>query len=166
MSIQDKEIFYQRVELDYSLNALEPIFKKEIMEDHYNGNHKAYEKNLNLILANLEENVKASIKENFPHPTQLLQNIENHEKLPISPQVKAGVRFYGGGLVNHNLFFSHLAPQNISSTEREKNERVEKNFLQGLQNSGFAGLDGLKKELISAAASNLIGDRYGGSYWA
>ena len=164
--IKNEEIFYQRVDLDYSLNALEPYISEEIMNDHYNGNHKAYEKNLNLILASLEKNVKASIKENFLRPTQLLQNIENYEKLPISPEVKAGIRFYGGGLTNHNLFFSHLAPQNISSTEREENKRVGKKFLQELQNSGFDGLDGLKKELINAAANNLIGDRYGGSYWA
>src|ERR1043165_1233776 len=92
--IKNEEIFYQRVDLDYSLNALEPYISEEIMNDHYNGNHKAYEKNLNLILSNLEKNTKASIKENFPQLTQLLQNIENCKKLPISPQIKAGIRFY------------------------------------------------------------------------
>ena len=143
---------------------MEPYISEEIMNDHYNGNHKAYEENLNLILANLEENTKTSIKKNFPHLPQLLKNIENYEKLPVSPQVKAGIRFYGGGLTNHNFFFNHLAPQNIPSIERETNERVEKNFLQALHSSGFIGLDGLKKELINAAKSNLIGDRYGGSY--
>ena len=62
--IKNEEIFYQRVDLDYSLNALEPYISEEIMNDHYNGNHKAYEENLNLILANLEENTKTSIKKN------------------------------------------------------------------------------------------------------
>src|SRR5688572_10416698 len=120
MEIQNNEIFYERIELDYLLNALEPYISKEIMESHYNGNHKAYEKNLNLILNNLTENVKVIIKKSSL--AQLLQNIE---KLPVSPLVKAGIRFYGGGLINHNLFFSHLAPQNISPTERVANERVE-----------------------------------------
>lgn len=161
MPIQDKEFFYYRTELDYSLNALEPHISEEIMNDHYNGNHKSYEENLNLFLSNLEKNTKESIKKNFSILSQLLKNIE---KLPVSPLVKAGIRFYGGGLINHNLFFSHLAPQNISPTEREANEQVGKKFLLELQNSGFAGLDGLKKELINAAKSNLIGDRYGGSY--
>src|SRR3954447_3766968 len=132
------------------------------MNDHYNGNHQAYEKNLNLILTSLEENTKASIKKNFPHLSQLLKNIE---KLPISPLAKAGIRYHGGGLINHNLFFNHLAPQNIPPIERESNEQVEKGFLQALHNSGFAGLDGLKKELISAAESNLVdGTYYEGSY--
>jgi len=158
---QNKEVFYQRTELDYSLNALEPYLSEEIMNDHYNGNHKAYEENLNLILASLEENTKASIKKNFPFLNQFLQNIE---KLPVSSRVKAGIRFYGGGLINHNLFFNHLAPQNIPQSEKEVNERVGKSFLQELQNSGFGGLDGLKKELISTAASNLIGDTFCGSY--
>lgn len=160
--IKNEEFFYYRIDLDYSLNALEPYISKEIMDDHYNGNHKAYEKNLNLILTNLEGNIKEIIKKNFSHLSELLKNIE---KLPVSPQTKAGIRYYGGGLINHNLFFNHLASQNISSMEREFNERVEKVFLQALHNNGFAGLDGLKKELISAAESNLIDSTdYEGSY--
>jgi len=154
------EIFYQRINLVkefYPLNALEPHISKEIMDDHYNGNHKLYEENLNLVLSQLAENQKKELRENYANLEKLLQNLEN---LPFSPSVKAKIRFYGGGLINHNLFFSHLASQIVSAEEKLEQEQVSEEFLKALWNDGFEGLDGLKTQLIDEALNNL-----GGSYW-
>ena len=72
------EIIYQRIDLAeyYSLNALEPHISREIMSDHYNGNHKLYENNLNLVLSRLEEGERENIKKNYLDLEKLLQNLK------------------------------------------------------------------------------------------
>jgi len=160
------EIIYRRINLVgefYPLNALEPYISREIMDDHYNGNHKLYEENLNLVFSQLEENEKEDIKEKYSDLEKLLQNLGSS---PFSPLVKAKIRFYGGGLINHNLFFAHLASQIISAEEKAKQEQVSEEFLKALRNDGFEGLDELKIKLINEALDNLVGDvSYEGSYW-
>lgn len=160
---KEPEIIYQRINLDeyYPLHALEPHISQEIMDDHYNGNHKLYEKNLNLVLSQLEKREQENIKKNYPNLEKLLQDLE---KLSFSPLVKAEIRFHGGGLVNHNLFFSHLASQIISIEEKGRQERVSEDFLKTLKNDGFDGLDDLKERLIKKSLNNFIGDIRCGSY--
>ena len=158
------ETIYWRIDLDefYPLSALEPYISREIMDDHYNGNHKLYEKNLNLTLSQLEEREQENIKKNYPDLEKLLQSLEN---LPFSSLVKAKIRFYGGGLINHNLFFGHLASQIVSAEEKMKQEQVSEDFLKALQNDGLGGLDELKVKLINEALNNFVGNvRYEGSY--
>ncbi|WP_339025304.1 superoxide dismutase [Spiroplasma endosymbiont of Agriotes lineatus] len=89
---------FQRKELNYSLDALEPIISKETMDYHYNKHHKAYEDGLNNTLAKLENNNK---------PTDLNQLMRDYLTLPNEYHV--GIRQFGGGLINHNFFFSILA---------------------------------------------------------
>lgn len=158
------EIIYQRIDLAeyYSLNALEPHISREIMSDHYNGNHKLYENNLNLVLSRLEEGERENIKKNYLDLEKLLQNLK---KLPFPPSVRAEIRFYGGGLINHNLFFSHLASQIIFDEEKEKQKWVSEDFLKALHNDGFDGLDDLKGKLIDEALNNFVSDLRCGSYW-
>lgn len=157
------EIIYQRISLVefYPLHALEPYISKEIMDDHYNGNHKLYEKNLNLVLSQLEKKEQEDLKKNYPNLEKLLLDLE---KLPFSPLVKAKIRFHGGGLINHNLFFSHLASQIVSAEEKGRQERVSEDFLKALKNDGFDGLDDLKEKLIAEALNNFIGNIHCGSY--
>ncbi|WP_342263282.1 MULTISPECIES: superoxide dismutase [unclassified Spiroplasma] len=89
---------FQRKELNYSLDALEPIISKETMDYHYNKHHKAYEDGLNNTLAKLENNNQ---------PTDLNQLMRDYLTLPNECHV--GIRQFGGGLINHNFFFSILA---------------------------------------------------------
>jgi len=98
----------------------------------------------------------------YPSLEKLLQNLES---LPFSSSLKAKIRFYGGGLVNHNLFFSHLASQIVFSEEKEKQKQVSEDFLKALRDDGFQGLDELKTKLIDESLNNFIGNvRYEGSY--
>lgn len=159
------EVIYRRINLVefYPLNALEPYISREIMDDHYNGNHKLYEENLNLVFSQLEENKKKDIKEKYPDLEKLLQNLGS---LSFPPLVKAKIRFYGGGLINHNLFFAHLASQIVSAEEKMKQEQVSEDFLKALRNDGFEGLDELKNKLVNESLNNLVDNiRYEGSYW-
>jgi superoxide dismutase len=157
------EFFYRRIELEefYPLRALEPYISYEIMNDHYHGNHKLYEKNLNSVLFQLEANQQENIKKNYPDLEKLLQNLE---KLPFAPAVRTEIRFQGGGLVNHNLFFSHLASQIVSVEEKNKQELVSEDFLKALRKDGFEGLDDLKTRLIAEALNNSIDSIRYGSY--
>lgn len=157
------EIIYRRINLVefYPLHALEPYISREIMDDHYNGNHKLYEKNLNLVLSQLKASEQENIRKNYPDLEKLLQNLE---RLPFSPSVRAEIRFHGGGLINHNLFFSHLASQIVSVEEKGKQELVSEDFLKVLRDDGFDGLDDLKTKLIDEALNNFIGDIRCGSY--
>ncbi|RHZ35762.1 superoxide dismutase [endosymbiont GvMRE of Glomus versiforme] len=150
------ETIYQRVNLDYELKDLEPHIPEVIMNDHYNGNHKGYETNLNLILAKLEKDKKEYIKNNYPDLRSLLQNLD---KLSLIPQIKEAIRFQAGGLINHNYFFWHLA-KDKTNTSRD--------FLEALRDSGFDSLDpqsDLKEQLIKQALDPTINGIVYGSYW-
>src|SRR2546423_9319608 len=101
----EKEIiFYKRINLPYSLNSLEPIISSFAMNIHYEILHKKYEKNL------ANQQLAEEIKEKYPILEQLLKNIK---EIPL--KLRRGVRFFGGGLSNHNFFFSHLTKPNSQS---------------------------------------------------
>ncbi|CAG8437474.1 6954_t:CDS:2 [Ambispora leptoticha] len=64
---------------------------------HYEILHKNYEVKLGETLRGTE------IEKQFDTLEELMQNLEN-----LPPEIKNDVRFFGGGLVNHNFFFTHL----------------------------------------------------------
>src|SRR4051794_16111733 len=97
---------YQRTTLPYELNDLEPIISYHTMHWHYNFLHRNYETKLNQVLQGVE------IEKDYPHLENLLTNLN---KLPS--ELKEEVRFFGGGLLNHNFFFCHLTPPNSPLTE-------------------------------------------------
>ena len=82
------------------------------MKYHYGILHKNYE-------IKLEEALKGPrVEKQFPSLENLLENLD---KLP--DELREDVRFFGGGLINHNFFFIHLTEMSKSS---------EKNISQGL----------------------------------
>jgi Fe-Mn family superoxide dismutase len=124
---------YRRIKLPYQLNELEPVIYFQTMQNHYIILHKNYEDKLNEILQRFELNEKFSSLKNL---------MENLEKVPI--ELREDVRFFGGGLINHNFFFTHLGkfhPNN--NTEGIINH----NLLKKIQKN-FSNLERLKKELI------------------
>lgn len=71
----------------YAYDALEPVISKEIMELHHMKHHQTYVTNLN----------------------KLLEGADNDD-LPASIAKQAGVKFNGGGHINHSVFWTNLAP--------------------------------------------------------
>jgi len=65
---------------------------------HYDILHKNYEEKLNEVVWGLK------LEEQFPTLEKLMENLEQ-----LSEKIKDDVRFFGGGLINHNFFFAHLA---------------------------------------------------------
>jgi len=130
---------YQRKGLTYDLNELEPIISFKTMHYHYNVLHKNYEIKLNETLRGTK------MDETFPSLEELMENLG---KLPA--ELKEEVRFFGGGLINHNFFFLHLTPFKISRKEYEFEEKISLALLNLIQEK-FTNLERLKKELVKSA---------------
>ncbi|VYU28929.1 superoxide dismutase [Clostridium tertium] len=124
---------YKRIELPYGFNSLEPYIDEATMKTHYGKHHLAYETNLNKALENNEEYTKGKTLE------QLLKNIN---ELPEG--IKTAVINNGGGVSNHNLYFSILSPNAKKAPEGKLLEAINKTF---------GSVDNLKEELNNASIS-------------
>ncbi|MDU5108129.1 superoxide dismutase [Clostridium sp.] len=124
---------YNRIELPYDYNALEPYIDEETMRTHYDKHHKTYETNLNKALENHEEYAKGKT---------LAQLLKSVNELP--EDVKTPVINNGGGVVNHNLFFSILSPNAKKAPEGKLLEEINKTF---------GSVDKLKEDLSNAAVT-------------
>jgi len=124
---------YNRIELPYDYNALEPYIDEETMRTHYDKHHKTYETNLNKALENHEE---------FAKGKTLAQLLKSVNELP--EDVKTPVINNGGGVVNHNLFFSILSPNAKKAPEGKLLEEINKTF---------GSVDKLKEDLSNAAVT-------------
>ena len=82
---------YQLPELPYDFNALEPVISAEIMELHYKKHHMAYVTNLNTALEKYHE-------------------AETKNDVASMIALQAGIKFNGGGHINHSIFWTILAP--------------------------------------------------------
>src|SRR4051794_3872702 len=142
---------YQRIEeLPYKLNELEPILSYNTMNWHYNFLHLNYEIKLDEVLRGIE------VEKDYPRLENLLTNLN---RLPA--ELKEEVRFFGGGLLNHNFFFQHLARPNSPLTQPKVNEELlslteqflqKKNLLGNtLSLQDFSPFEKLKRELVKSA---------------
>ncbi|XP_039275619.1 superoxide dismutase [Mn], mitochondrial isoform X1 [Nilaparvata lugens] len=120
-------------ELPYAYDALEPIICKEIMELHHKKHHQTYVNNLNA----LEEKFAEAVKKN-----------DVSTIIALEP----GLRFNGGGHINHSIFWKNLSP-NASKLQGELCDLVVQSFgsvadmqkklataANGVQGSGWAWL--------------------------
>jgi Fe-Mn family superoxide dismutase len=78
-------------DLPYDFGALEPIISGEIMQIHHSKHHNAYVTNLNIGMEKLED---AKAKNDINAILSLQQ----------------GLKFNGGGHINHSIFWQNLAP--------------------------------------------------------
>lgn len=141
---------YSRIKLPYELNDLEPLVSYQTMYWHYNFLHRNYELKLNETLTGTE------IEKKYPSLENLMVNLD---KLPS--EIKEEVRFFGGGLINHNFFFRHLVKPNSPSAEPKIEERLLNLIREFLQNQKLLGntlslqdrseWEKLKKELVKSA---------------
>ena len=128
---------YQRIKLPYELNELEPIIYFKTMYYHYHILHKNYE-------VKLAEALGGTDLEEFPTLEELMKNLK---RLPS--EIKEEVHFFGGGLINHNFYFTHLTKFKVSSKEPEFEEKIGLGLLNLIQEK-FTNLEKLKKELLKS----------------
>lgn len=89
---------FELPKLPYALDALEPVISKEIMDLHYNKHHNTYIQNLNKLLEQYEE-------------------AEKKHDVAAMISLQSGIKFNGGGYVNHAIFWTNLAPKSQGGGE-------------------------------------------------
>jgi len=78
-------------ELPYAYNALEPTISAEIMQIHHTKHHAAYVANLNVAEEKLTE-------------------AKGKNDVSAIIALGAGLKFNGGGHLNHSIFWQNLSP--------------------------------------------------------
>src|SRR4051812_37894502 len=116
---------FKRIQLPYALNSLEPYISRDTMDNHYNILHRAYEENLNKVWESIGDS-----KQKYSDLKEILRNLEQ-----LPPEVREEIRYQGGGLINHNFFFSLLAL---------KKNQVSPQFLKDVYRD-FGNLENLKR---------------------
>ncbi|MBS5939658.1 superoxide dismutase [Clostridium sp.] len=124
---------YNKIELPFEYNALEPYIDEETVKTHYGKHLQTYETNLNKALEGYEEYTKGKTLD------QLIKNLAD-----LPEEIRTAVVNNGGGVSNHNLYFSILSPN--------ANKSPEGKFLEEI-NKTFGSLENLKEELTNAAIS-------------
>lgn len=131
---------FDKIKLPYSYNALEPYIDALTVEIHYTKHLQKYVDTLNSILKGYERIINGKSLE------QILENIDILPK-----KIRQDVINQGGGVSNHNLYFSILSPNS--------KKRPEGKLLNEI-NKTFGSVEKLKAELSNAAISQ-FGSGYG-----
>ncbi len=131
---------FELMPLPYEYEALEPYIDAETLHYHHDKHLKTYVDNLNNALKDYPELQNASL-------TTLLVNIEE-----LPPAVQNAVRNNGGGVFNHNLYFSAMrSPREDNKPTGTLAERINKQF---------GSFEGFKNEL-AAKSIGQFGSGYG-----
>ena len=130
----------EKVKLPYGFDDLEPYIDGETVRIHYTKHLQTYVDKVNDIL----KNYKA-----FFNNDTLVDMLKDLNSIP--EEIRQGVINNGGGVLNHNLYFSILSPNPKKEPE---------GCLLGAINKSFGNVDNLKKKL-SDASINQFGSGYG-----
>ncbi|HBJ2622377.1 TPA: superoxide dismutase [Clostridium botulinum] len=131
---------FNKIELPYNYDALEPYIDKETVDIHYNKHLQTYVNNLNNILKGHEE---------FMNGKSLGKILSDVNSIP--EEIRQGVINQGGGVFNHNLYFSILSPTPKKAPEGKLLDEI---------NNSFGNLEDLKDK-ISNTAIGQFGSGYG-----
>lgn len=102
------------IKLPYSYDALEPYISEETMKYHYDKYHRGYLASLKEIL---DKHPKVFASYNFETKGELNRLLSNYCKLEDTcedkencnvKKLQSNIRQFGGGVINHNFFFSIL----------------------------------------------------------
>jgi len=131
---------YDKIELPYSYNALEPYIDEETVKIHYNKHLQGYVNKLNKVLEGYEKFTKGKTLE------EILSNVNKMPK-----EIRQDVINQGGGVSNHNLYFSILSPHPKKHPEGKLFKEI---------NRTFEDLDMLIEQ-VSEIAIDQFGSGYG-----
>lgn len=132
---------YNKIDLPYAYNALEPYIGAATVETHYSKHLQTYVEKLNATLESWGE------WDSTTHSLEAL--LANPEQIPVG--IRQAVINNGGGVYNHNLYFSILSPNPKKEPEGKLLEEINKTF---------GDLAGLKDQLTNASI-NQFGSGYG-----
>ena len=126
-------MIYEKIQLPYTFDALEPYIDSKTVELHYTKHLQGYVTKINKIFEGYESFIKGKT---------LSEILSKPKKIPKS--IRCDVINNGGGVVNHNLFFSILYPNAKKMPEGKLLEEI---------NNSFGSIEILKKKMSNAAMS-------------
>lgn len=129
---------YELPKLKYDFDALEPYMDAKTVEIHYTKHHQTYTDKLNAILEKYPDLQKRPIED-------LLKGLNT---LVMEEKDRTALKNFGGGYVNHNLFWEIMGPK------KEPNQE-----LVGKIEKAFGSIDKFKEQ-FSNAATNHFGSGY------
>ncbi len=130
---------HELMKLPYSYDALEPYIDTLTMTIHHSKHHQAYVDNLNLALDKHPELYEKTL-------SALLGNLD-----AVPEDIRTAVRNNGGGVYNHDFFFSSL---------KKNPEGMPEGALLGAIVKAFGSFQGFKDAFANAAKTRF------GSGWA
>lgn len=131
---------FEKIKLPYSYNSLEPYIDEETVRIHYTKHLQSYVDNLNAALKGYEK---------FTHNKSLEDILSNVNSIPR--KIKKTVINQGGGVSNHNIYFSLLSPDPKTKPEGKLFREITKTF---------GSFELFKKELTMVSI-NQFGSGYG-----
>jgi len=126
------------MKLNYEYNELEPYIDAQTMETHHSKHHQGYVDKFNAAIENSELKEK-SVEE-------ILKNLDQ-----IPEEIKQAVINNGGGVFNHNFFFTTIKKEVPLNPESEIGKAITEKF---------KSLDNFKEQFSNAATTQF------GSGWA
>lgn len=108
---------FEKIILPYEYESLEPYIDTSTLEVHYEKHLDGYVKNLNRFILGYEEFTQGKNLE------EILCNIE-----AIPREIRQQVINNGGGVLNHNFYFSILSPNGKREPEGELLEKIKQSY--------------------------------------
>jgi len=110
-------MMFDKMKLSYEYNELEPYIDALTVETHYGKHLQTYVNNLNALLEGHGEFTEGKTLE------EILSNTNN-----IPENIRQGVINQGGGVANHNFYFSILSPKPKNAPEGKLLEAINNKF--------------------------------------
>src|SRR5436305_6680007 len=98
------------------------------MRYHYIILHKNYELKLLETIRRKKTEEESEIEKKFPNLIKLMENLEQ-----LPEEIRKNIRFFGGGLINHNFFFSHLTKFKVQPADYQVEKRINSALLSLIQ---------------------------------
>lgn len=130
---------YKSIELPFKADALEPYIDKETVETHYGKHLQGYVNKTNELFKGHED---------FTEGKTLEEILTDTSKIPV--EIRQGVINQGGGVVNHNFYFSILGPAKGKGPSGKLLEDINKTF---------GSFEEMKKK-VTEVATGLFGSGY------
>ncbi len=102
---------YERTELPFGMNDLEPYMDAKTVDIHYNKHHKGYTDKLNAAVAGTELEKKSLF--------EIFQNVSQYSDAVLNNS---------GGFYNHDLFWAHLSKDGPKKPSGKLAEEIDKSF--------------------------------------